>query len=153
MTNGTSANLIDSPSMTRILFRELAGVAAVERQLDLHARNRLLDDEIEELPHLIDDTSLRLFGITRQDTFYWALPEPLRARHSRSGWEANFDMLGHYTRDPNANWRAFGLDLRCPAGGRLHCFEIFGRQLLCAVRGLHPDAVPAFAGPETARAA
>ena len=138
--------------MTQIVFRHLPGVAAVERQLDLHARDRLLDDDIEELPHLIDEASIALFGITRRDTFYWALPDPVRARHGRAEWEAKFDVLGQYTRDPNAHWREVDLDLRCEQGGRLHCFELFGRQLVCALHGLHPRAVLAFA-ERTAEAA
>jgi len=139
--------------MTLILFRELPAVALVERQLELHARDRLLDDEIEELPHLIDDASAALFGITQRDTFYWALPDPVRAQYGRAEWEAHFDSLGHYTRDPNAHWRAFGLDLRCPEGGRLHCLEAFGRQLVCALHGLHPRAVLAFLDRPEAQAA
>ena len=139
--------------MTQLVFRKLPAVAEVERQLGLHARDCLLDDELEELPHLIDDASIQLFGITQRDTFYWALPGPVRARFSRSGWEEHFDMLGHYTRDPNAHWRAFDLDLRCPEGGRLHCLEVFGRQLVCALNGLHPDAVLAFAPAKSAKAA
>lgn len=139
--------------MTRIVFRDLPAVSEVERQLGLHARDRLLDDEIEELPYLVDDASVALFGITQRDTFYWALPDQVRARFGRAEWEAQFDMLGHYTRDPNAHWKAFDLDLRCPEGGRLHCLEVFGRQLVCALNGLHPNAVPAFAERKTARAA
>jgi len=139
--------------MTHIVFRELPAVAEVERQLQLHARDCLLDDDVEELPHLIDDASVQLFGITQRDTFYWALPNPVRARFSPAGWEENFDVLGHYTRDPNAHWHAFDLDLCCPEGGRLHCFEVFGRQLLCALNGLHPQAVFAFADGRTSRAA
>ena len=140
--------------MAHIIFRDLPTVAAIERQLDLQFRDRLLDDEIEELAHLVDDASIALFGITRQDTFYWALPELLRAQYSRAGWEENFDLLGHFTRDPNAHWSAFDLDLRCPEGGALHCLEVFGRQLVCATRGLHPKAVLAFAVAGTsARAA
>ena len=131
--------------MTRIIFRNLPAVSEVERQLDLLARDRLLDDEVEELPHLIDDASVQLFGITQRDTFYWALPAPVAARYDREEWEANFDLLGHYTRDPNAHWNAFDLDLRCDQGGRLHCSEVFGRQLIVALRGLHPKAVLAFA--------
>src|SRR5690349_7032655 len=130
--------------MTRIVFRNLPAVSLVERQLEFLARDRLLDDEVEELPHLIDDASVKLFGITQRDTFYWALPEPVTARYGRDEWEANFDMLGHYTRDPNAHWDAFDLDLRCGEGGRLHCTEVFGRQLVVALRGLHPSAVLAF---------
>ena len=139
--------------MNRILFRDLPAVAAVERQLRLHTLDRLLDDEVEEIPYLIDDASLELFGITGRDTFYWALPEPVRARYGRTEWEANFDVLSHHTRDPNAHWHAFDLDLRCPEGGRLHCLEVFGRQLVCALHGLHPQAVLAFVDRRTAEAA
>ena len=139
--------------MNRIVFRELPAVASVERLLVLHAGDRLLDDEVEELPHLIDEASLELFGISRRDTFHWALPDPLRAQYGRTEWEAQFDVLGQFTRDPDAYWHAFDLDLRCPEGGRLHCFEVFGRQLLCALHALHPQAVLAFAEHETARAA
>jgi hypothetical protein len=139
--------------MSMIVFREIPAVAEVELQLALHARDRLLDDEIEELPNLIDDASRALFGITERDTLYWALPSPVRVRFSRAGWEENFDMLGRYSRDPNAPWREFGLDLCCGEGRSLHCLDVFGRQLVCALRGLHPDAVLAFAGRGTARAA
>ena len=119
----------------------------------MHFRDRLLDDEIEELPHLIDDASVALFGITQRDTFYWALPDPVRAQYGRAEWEKNFDVLGHYTRDPNEHWSAFDLDLRCDKAGRLHCLELFGRQLVCALHGLHPQAVLAFADRRTSRAA
>ena len=139
--------------MNRIVFRDLPAVARVERLLELHARDRLLDDELEELSHLVDDASIELFGITRRDTFYWALPEQVRAKYGRAEWEAHFDLLGHYTRDPNAHWNAFGLDLCCPEGGRLHCFEAFGRQLVCALHGLHPNAALAFEGRRTVEAA
>lgn len=139
--------------MTRIVFRDLPAVSAVERQLHLHASDRLLDDDVEELPHLIDEASVELFGITRRDTFHWALPDPLRGRYSRAEWEAHFDVLGHWSRDPNAYWKAFDLDLRCGEGGRLHCLEVFGRQLLCAIHGIHPQAVLAFADRRTSRAA
>ena len=139
--------------MTPIVFRHLPAVAAVERQLQLQFRGRLLDDELEELPHLIDEASLQLFGITSQDTFYWALPDAVRAQYGRAEWEANFDILGHYARDPNAHWRAFGIDICCEQGDTLHCVEVFGRQLVCALHGLHPKAVLAFTDRETAKAA
>ena len=139
--------------MTPIVFRHLPAVAEVERQLDLQFRDRLLDDELEELPHLIDDASLQLFGITQRDTFYWALPGAVREKYDRAEWEANFDILGRYSRDPNADWHAFSLDLRCEQGETLHCLEVFGRQLICALNGLHPKAVLAFAEREQAKAA
>jgi hypothetical protein len=139
--------------MTQIIFRHLPAVSMVERQLDMHFRDRLLDDDLEELPHLIDDASVALFGITRRDTFYWALPDPVRVRYGRAEWEGNFDVLGQYSRDPNAYWRAFDLDLRCEDGGGLHCYDVFGRQLVCALHGLHPQAVLAFVDRQTAQAA
>ena len=139
--------------MTRILFRELPGVAVVERQLHMQDCDQLLDDELEELPHLIDDMSSRLFGIIRRDTFYWALPEPVRDRHARHDWESHFDVLGQYSRDANAHWRAFNLDLCCEQGRSLHCLGVFGRQLICALHGLHPDARLMFAEARIAKAA
>lgn len=139
--------------MPQIIFRKLPGVATVERQLDLQFRDRLLDDEVEELPHLIDDTSVGLFGITHRDTFYWALPKPLRGKYRRAEWEANFDILAEYSRDRNRYWRRFDLDLRCEQGSGLHCFEVFGRQLICALHSLHPQAVITFREPKPSRAA
>ncbi|MES2119998.1 MAG: hypothetical protein V4513_05410 [Pseudomonadota bacterium] len=139
--------------MSLIVFRELPGVAEIERQLLLHARGHLADEEIDELPHQIDDTSRGLFGITRNDTLYGALPGPVQLRFSRAEWEAHFDPLGDYSRDPNAAWHAFDLDLRCEQGSSLHCLEVFGRQLVCALHGLHPNARLVFAGSLSAKAA
>jgi hypothetical protein len=139
--------------MTLIVLRHLSAVAAVEEQLRLQSRGLLPDEEAEELPHLIDDASRALFGITANDTFYPALPEAVRARYGRAEWEAHFDLLGQYRPDPNALWRGFGLDLCCEEGRALHCLDVFGRQLICALHGLHPQAVLAFADREIARAA
>jgi hypothetical protein len=139
--------------MTPIIFRHLSAVAALEERLRLQSLGLLPDEEAEELPHLIDDASRELFGITTNDTIYPALPDAVRARYGRAEWEANFDMLGHYSRDPNAHWRGFGLDLCCDEGRSLHCLDVFGRQLVCALNGLHPNAVLAFAERETAKAA
>jgi hypothetical protein len=130
--------------MTLIVFRHLPAVAAVEEQLRLQSLGLLPDEEAEELQHL---------GITANDTFYPALPEAVRAKYGRAEWEANFDSLAQYARDPNAAWRPFGLDLCCEEGRSLHCLELFGRQLICALDGLHPNAVLAFADRELPRAA
>lgn len=151
--NGTPWNLVDSSLMTPILFRDLPGVAEVERQLEMQLRDRLLDDEAEELPHLVDETSQALFNITGHDTHYAALPDSVRARFTRDQWEAQFDVLGEYRRDPNAIWHSFGLDVRCPEGRGLHCLDVFGRQLIAAVNGLHPRAMLVFAEPESPRQA
>ena len=139
--------------MTLIVFRHLPAVAAVEEQLRLQFRGLLAEDEAEELPHLVDDASRSLFGITANDTLYPALPEAVRARYGRAEWEAHFSQLGQYAREPNAQWRTFGLDLCCEEGRSLHCLELFGRQLICALQRLHPLAVLAFADGDIAKAA
>jgi hypothetical protein len=131
--------------MTQIVLRHLPTVAAIERQLEMEARGRLLDDEVEELPHLVDDASRELFGITGNDTLYPALPKAVRTRFDRSQWEARFEILREHAREPNTHWHRFGLDLCCEEGRVLHCIELFGRQLVCAANGLHPQAVLAFA--------
>jgi hypothetical protein len=66
--------------MTPIVFRHLPAVAELEEQLRLQSRGLLADEESEELPHLIDDGSRELFGITANDTLY---PELTEARGSR----------------------------------------------------------------------
>jgi len=139
--------------MTLIVFRHLPAVAAVEEQLRLQSRGLLAHEEAEELPHLIDDASRELFGITANDTFYPALPDAVRAGYGRAQWEANFELLGEYSREPNGYWRGFGLDCCCDEGRSLHCLDVFGRQLVCALNGLHPHAVLPFAGSEIAQAA
>jgi hypothetical protein len=139
--------------MTLTVFRHLPAVAELEEQLRLQSRGLLAQDEAEELPHLVDDASRALFGITANDTFYPALPEAVRAKYGRAEWEANFDGLSEFARDPNAQWREFGLDLCCEEGRSLHCLELFGRQLVCALHGLHPLAVLAFANGDVAKAA
>jgi len=139
--------------MTLIVFRHLPAVAAIEEQLRLHSRGLLPDEETEELPHLIDDASRELFGITANETFYPALPEAIRATYGRAEWEANFEMLDQCARDASAHWLSFGLDCCCEEGRSLHCLEVFGRQLLCALNELHPNAVLAFANVPTAKAA
>jgi len=139
--------------MTLIVFRHLPAVAAVEEQLRLQSWGLLAEDEAEELPHLVDDASRALFGITANDTLYPALPEAVRAKYGPAGWEANFDSLSQYARDPKAQWRGFGLNLCCEEGRSLHCLELFGRQLICALHRLHPLAVLAFADGVQLRAA
>ena len=130
--------------MSLIVFRHLPAVAAVEEQLRLQSLGLLPDDEAEELPHLIDDASRDLFGITANDTFYQALPETVRSEYDRAEWDGHFELLGQYARDPNAHWLGFGLDCCCDEGRALRCLDVFGRQLICALNGLHPQAVLAF---------
>jgi hypothetical protein len=139
--------------MTLIIFRHLPAVAPVEEQLRHQSLGLLSDEEADELQHLIDDVSRELFGITANDTLYAALPEAVRANYGRAEWEAHFETLGQYARDANARWLRFGLDCCCEEGRSLHCLEVFGRQLICALDGLHPQAMLAFVESEIPRAA
>jgi hypothetical protein len=139
--------------MTLIVFRHLPAVAAIEEHLRLQFRGLLAEDEVEELPLLVDDASRDLFGITANDTLYGALPEAVRARYGRADWDVHFQVLGQQAGDTHAHWRAAGLDFCCEEGRSLHCIEVFGRQLICALDGLHPHAVLAFADRPTAKAA
>src|SRR3954469_23216295 len=84
---------------------------------------------------------------------YPALPEAVRLQYGRGEWEEQFETLGRYTREPNACWRGFGLDCCCAEGRSLHCLDVFGRQLICALNRLHPQAALAFAHREIAKAA
>lgn len=111
------------------------------------------DEEAEELPHLIDDASRELFGITANDTFYPALPPTMRMQYGRAEWDEQFEILGRYAREPNAYWSSFGLDCCCAEGRSLHCVKVFGRQLICALNRLHPRAALTFMSDEIARAA
>ena len=139
--------------MSLIVFRHRPAVTPIEKQLRLQSLGLLADDEAEELQHLIDDASRGLFGITANDTIYVALPEAVRANYGPAEWEANFAILGEHPGDTHAHWRASGLDFCCEQGRSLHCLEVFGRQLICAMDGLHPQAVLTFAYCEIARAA
>ena len=139
--------------MALIILRHLPAVAAIEELLALHARGLLAPEEAEELPHLVDDASRDLFGITANDTLYPALPDAVRARFARADWEAQFDRLGAPARDFAAYWRGFGLDCGCERGFALHCLDLFGRQLVCALERLHPHAALTFLDREMPRAA
>ena len=83
--------------MTQIVFRELPGVATVERQLDMHFRDHLLDDEVEELPHLIDETSVSCSASLNATPSTGHCRSPVRGKYRRADWEASFDVLGQYT--------------------------------------------------------
>jgi hypothetical protein len=139
--------------MTLIALRHLPAVAAIEEQLRLQSHGLLSDEEAEELPHLIDDASRELFGITANDTLYAALPDSVRARFGRAEWEAQFEPLGYFAREPNAQWHEFWLDCCCDEGQSLRCLDVFGRQLVCALGDLHPQAVLTFAFCEISQAA
>ena len=126
--------------MQRILFRDLPGIAAIEQQLRIS--DKLMRDELDAMAAAIDDASLRLFCISSSDTYHWNLPAS--ADTSKEEWEAHFDFLEWEYDEEEAFWEAFGLDMRDEDGDYLECLSVFGRQLVCALKRIHPLAALTF---------
>jgi hypothetical protein len=53
----------NSPNNDCIVFRDLPGIAEIERQYLLYLDNKLMADEIAALVRAIEDKSVELFGI------------------------------------------------------------------------------------------
>ena len=93
--------------MAHIIFRESPGVPASRWQLDMHFRDRLHEDELEELPQ---PSSARFLsepvGITsRGDTFYSGAA-PIRFAGDMAGpLEEQVRRSRRYSPNANARWR------------------------------------------------
>src|SRR5690349_17073600 len=122
----------------RIIFRELPGIAEIERQYLELLDNRLMADEIADLQRSIDDKSLELFGITEHDTGYWDLPTGEHRSRSPQEWERHFAFIDEEFEEESAFWDFFNLDVTDGEGMQLGCMYAFGRQLVCALLRLHP---------------
>ena len=112
--------------MTLIVFRLLPDVAAVEEQLRLQSRGLLPDAEAEELPHLIDDASRELFGISANDTLYPALPEAVRARTAEANGKPSSDCSPGTPGIPTNIGAASASTSVVREGRSLHCLECSG---------------------------
>lgn len=124
--------------MELIRFRSLPGVASIEERC--LAADRLMKDELEELFRDVDQLSLTLFGITRADTEWHAIPSEVDPG-TPDDWERHFDFLDEYEyEEEEAFWAAFGIDVSGKDGDRLECLAVLGRQLVCALKQLHPAA-------------
>ena len=133
----------DATNDNRIIFRDLAGIQEIERQyLDL-LDNRLMADEIAELEQTLDDKSIELFGITQMDTAYWHRPGQVKAETSEE-WERHFEFIDELRSEESDFWDFFGIDVTDERGDQLGCIYAFGRQLVCALKRLHPDAILTF---------
>lgn len=123
----------------RIIFRDLPGIAEIESRYDLYLENRLFADEREALERAVDAKSLELFGILEADTDYWVV-SGLKHAGSAEEWEGHFDFIYEGFEEEDAFWDHFGIDVTDGEGTQLACIYGFGRQLVCALRGLHPKA-------------
>jgi len=128
--------------MGRIVFRELPGIASIEQRLEMDGR--LMRDEIDALERDIEAKSLELFGVIERDTLYWSAPESVSRTHTIEEWESHFEFLEYHFDEEDAFWAALGLDVADIDGEQLLCMDRFGRQLICSVKGLIPDAKPYF---------
>jgi len=133
----------NGPTTKRIIFRDLPGITGIERQyLDL-LDNRLRADEIAELQQAIDAKSVELFGITEEETDYWHLPMSIEAG-SPDQWDKHFEFIEEGFEEENDFWDFFNIDVTDGEGMQLGCMYAFGRQLVCALKRLHPSAVLTF---------
>lgn len=127
----------------KTIFRDLAGIADFEIRFSNY--ERLMKDERADLLHDGERLSVNLFGIRQNDTSFWHGVEAGFAGDFDE-WEAMFAFLRRDTIEPDeeAFWNAAGLDLLDEQGAQLECVGYFGRQLVCAVRGLLPAATLRF---------
>lgn len=135
--------------MNPVIFRDLAGIAELEEQYLLYLDNRLMKPEREELEQRLDEKSLELFGITEDDTLYWHLPRSAMPGTPEQ-WERHFEFIENARDEEGEFWDFFGIDVTDGQGVQLGCLYAFGRQLVCALKRLHPDAVLSFR-PSTAQ--
>lgn len=123
----------------KVRLRDLPGIADFEIQCEHHSLDRLMKDEREAFPHLWDEISIRLTGITEQQTYFHQLPDAVRPA-TWEEWEKHFEFHEYQFDEEDAFWDAIGVDMTDGKGEHLTCREYLERQIYCAVRGLHPDA-------------
>lgn len=117
---------------------DLPGMRDLERRCTMLAENRLYKDEIEQLEGDLVVKSLELFGISRDDTEHYRLPNWSKRTDSMQDWEENFEYIEYEDLD------AASLDVTDDEGRVLQCLDHFDRQLICALKKLHPLARLAF---------
>lgn len=123
--------------MERIAFRDLPGIYWIEKQLEL--QGRLMKDEQDELDRRIEAKSVEFFGIGLADTYYDRYANGSTPEGAEE-WETQFDFLEVGYDEESVFWDAFGIDITDGKGDQLLCMDVFGRQLVCGLRGLLPNA-------------
>jgi hypothetical protein len=136
--------------MTTALIRliELPGVAEIE--MGLRDPGKHLVKEYDDLNERIDELSRELFGIAEDDTLFEYRPDELEGTvydaartikphglERRAQWDAHFKFLEDEWEEEDAYWALAGLDVRDDDGERLLIMNHFGRQIVCAMKGLH----------------
>lgn len=106
-----------------------------------------MKDERQKLERDLDLKSVELFGLTREQTLFRAL-SPELAPDAFEKWEIHFEFLEWEYDEEGTFWDAIGIDVSDGNGQQLLCLDYFGRQMVCAIKGLHPAAGLAFLGGE-----
>lgn len=133
----------------RYVLRNLPGIGDVEsllKKIQAHP-NPAWAPENDQLPGLLNRISLRLFGITADDTEfdYTGLP-PEEWHEAIDAWEENFLFAEYYFDDLGddaeqdatalAIWETLGWDVTDGLGKVLGYLTHFDRQIICASKGL-----------------
>jgi hypothetical protein len=129
--------------MQPIVFRDLPGIAELEHQYLLYLDNRLMKPEREELERRLNEKSVELFGITQDETLHWNLPQSAMSGTPEQ-WERHFEFIEDPRDEEGEFWDFFDIDVTDGKGMQLGCLYAFGRQLVCALKRLHPDAIVSF---------
>jgi hypothetical protein len=64
---------------------------------------------------------------------------------SRAEWERHFEFIEEGFDEETEFWDFFNIDVTDGEGMQLGCMYAFGRQLVCALKRLHPNAILTFA--------
>lgn len=134
--------------MTKTVFRDLPGIADLEaRCLRTHL---MRPEEREALNRDLDTMSLRLFGITFNDTirpyFPDGTPYTQEVADAEAKWENYFTWPDEDDGDEYYHmfWENMGVDVTNPEGDVLECMCEFERQFIVAFRQFHPAAFIGF---------
>jgi hypothetical protein len=133
----------------RYVLRNLPGIDEVEallRKIQAHP-NPAWAPENDQLPKVVERVSLRLFGITSNDTDLEFEQLPDDEWDSAIGqWEQNFHFAEYYAEvggdDSEQDavelgiWESMGWDVTNGSGEMLDCLVHFQRQIICAAKGL-----------------
>ncbi|MBX9696269.1 MAG: hypothetical protein K2Z81_28030 [Cyanobacteria bacterium] len=137
-----------------VKLRDLPGIAELEAAL--HIPGRQLLKQFDDLDERIDGASRRYFGIGEPDTrfryseadllpSFYGTRDGVRllnddARRREESWEANFAFLESGHEETDKFWKAAGWDINHQAKPLL-IMEYFGRQMVCVIKQLLPEAV------------
>lgn len=127
-----------------IKFLDLTGIRDLEARCKDAFDNRLMADELLQLSIDLDRKSLELFGIVAADTNWDPAAGGILSSEMDAKWQEHFAFLEWIYDEAPDFWAAFNLDMDDDEGEPLYCIDAFGRQLVCALKQIHPRAALTF---------